>query len=43
MGGGAKAVADAVRDGHVRSLDGQNHDIVPSVLAPLLLEFFGDS
>jgi pimeloyl-ACP methyl ester carboxylesterase len=43
MGDGAKAVAEAVPDGRVRRLDGQNHDIVPSALAPVLLEFFGDS
>jgi pimeloyl-ACP methyl ester carboxylesterase len=43
MGSGAKAVAEAVRDGHVRSMDGQNHDIVPSALAPVLMEFFGGS
>jgi len=43
MGSGAKAVAKAVRDGRVRCLDGQTHDIVPSALAPVLLEFFGDS
>ncbi len=43
MSSGAKAVAEAVRDGHVRCLDGQTHDIVPSALAPVLLEFFGDS
>jgi pimeloyl-ACP methyl ester carboxylesterase len=41
MGNGAKALADALPDGHVRALDGQNHDIVPEVLAPVLLEFFG--
>ncbi len=42
MGSGARAVAEAVRDGHVRRLDGQTHDIVPSALAPVLLEFFGE-
>jgi hypothetical protein len=26
----------------VRALEGQTHDIVPSALAPVLLEFFGD-
>jgi pimeloyl-ACP methyl ester carboxylesterase len=41
MSDAAKAIAAAVANGHVRSLDGQNHDIVPSVLAPVLLEFFG--
>jgi pimeloyl-ACP methyl ester carboxylesterase len=41
MGNGAKALAKALPDGRVRALDGQNHDIVPEVLAPVLLEFFG--
>lgn len=43
MGGGAEAVAEAVPNGRVRRLDAQNHDIVPSALAPVLLDFFGDS
>lgn len=43
MGSGATALADALPDGHVRRLDGQTHDIVPSALAPVLMEFFGDS
>jgi pimeloyl-ACP methyl ester carboxylesterase len=38
----AKALAEALPDGHVRALDGQSHDIVPAALAPVLLEFFGD-
>jgi pimeloyl-ACP methyl ester carboxylesterase len=38
---GAKALAKAVPHGRVRALVGQNHDIVPSALAPVLLEFFG--
>jgi pimeloyl-ACP methyl ester carboxylesterase len=42
MGAAAKALADALPDGHVRTLDGQAHDIVPAALAPVLLEFFGD-
>jgi pimeloyl-ACP methyl ester carboxylesterase len=42
MGNGAKALAAALPDGHLRALDGQNHDIVPAVLAPVLLDFFGD-
>jgi pimeloyl-ACP methyl ester carboxylesterase len=42
MGSGAKALAKALPDGHVRALPGQNHDIVPAALAPVLLEFFGD-
>jgi len=40
MGTAAKALAEAVRDGQVRALDGQTHDIVPTALAPVLLEFF---
>ena len=42
MGNGAKALAKALPDGNVRALDGQNHDIVPSALAPVLVDFFGD-
>jgi hypothetical protein len=42
MGNAAKALADTLPDGHVRSLDG-THDIVPSALASVLVEFFGDS
>jgi pimeloyl-ACP methyl ester carboxylesterase len=41
MGDGAKALAEALSDGRVRELDGQTHDIVPEVLAPVLLDFFG--
>jgi pimeloyl-ACP methyl ester carboxylesterase len=41
MGSGAKALARALPDGRVRALDGQTHDIVPSALAPVLVEFFG--
>jgi pimeloyl-ACP methyl ester carboxylesterase len=41
MGAGAQALAEALPDGHVRALAGQNHDIVPAALAPVLLEFFG--
>jgi pimeloyl-ACP methyl ester carboxylesterase len=41
MANGAKALAKALRDGRVRALDGQTHDIVPSALAPVLVEFFG--
>jgi pimeloyl-ACP methyl ester carboxylesterase len=42
MGTAAKALARALADGRVRGLDGQNHDIVPAALAPLLMEFFRD-
>ena len=41
MGPAAKALAGAIPDGHVKRLDGQSHDIVPSALGPVLLEFFG--
>jgi pimeloyl-ACP methyl ester carboxylesterase len=40
MGNGAKALAEAIPNGHVRALDGQTHHIVPAALAPVLLEFF---
>src|SRR2546428_534638 len=40
MGNTAKALAEAVQHGEARGLDGQSHDIVPSALAPILLEFF---
>jgi pimeloyl-ACP methyl ester carboxylesterase len=42
MGGGASALAKALLNGHVRALEGQTHDIVPSALAPVLMQFFGD-
>lgn len=41
MGNSAKALAKALPHGQVRALDGQSHDIVPSALAPVLMEFFG--
>jgi pimeloyl-ACP methyl ester carboxylesterase len=41
MGNAAKALANALPEGHVRALEGQSHDIVPEALAPVLLEFFG--
>lgn len=40
IGNAAKAVAKALPDGQIRALDGQSHDIVPTALAPVLLEFF---
>jgi pimeloyl-ACP methyl ester carboxylesterase len=40
MGKAAQASAAALPDGHHRALNGQSHDIVPSALAPVLLEFF---
>jgi pimeloyl-ACP methyl ester carboxylesterase len=36
----AQALADALPDGHVRFLDGQGHNVDPTVLAPALKEFF---
>ena len=33
-------LADAFPDGEVRFLDGQGHNVDPSVLAPALKEFF---
>jgi pimeloyl-ACP methyl ester carboxylesterase len=41
MGTGAKALAKALPEAHVRALEGQSHDMVPAALAPVLLEFFG--
>jgi pimeloyl-ACP methyl ester carboxylesterase len=40
MASAAKGLGEALPDGHVRALDGQTHDIVPTVLAPVLLDFF---
>lgn len=36
----ALALADAIPDGEVRFLDGQGHNVDPTVLAPALKEFF---
>ena len=36
----APVLADAIPDGQVRLLDGQGHDVDPTVLAPALKEFF---
>lgn len=41
MGSAANAMAKALPDGQVRGLDGQNHDIDPAALGPVLIEFFG--
>jgi pimeloyl-ACP methyl ester carboxylesterase len=35
----AQALADAIPDGQVRFLDGQGHNVDPTVLAPALKEF----
>jgi pimeloyl-ACP methyl ester carboxylesterase len=40
MAAGAKALAKALPEAHVRALEGQSHDMVPAALAPVLLEFF---
>jgi pimeloyl-ACP methyl ester carboxylesterase len=40
MGNSAKALARALPDGQVRGLDGQTHDIIATVLGPVLIEFF---
>ena len=37
----AQALADALPNGEVRFLDGQGHNVDPTVLAPALKEFFG--
>jgi pimeloyl-ACP methyl ester carboxylesterase len=36
----AQALADALPHGHLEILDGQGHDVDPSVLAPALIRFF---
>jgi hypothetical protein len=36
----AQALANAIPDGQVRFLDGQGHNVDPTVLAPALKEFF---
>ena len=36
----ATTLADAIPDAEVRFLDGQGHDVDPTVLAPALKEFF---
>ena len=36
----AQALADAIPDGQVRFLEGQGHNVDPTVLAPALKEFF---
>lgn len=37
-----EAVADAISNGQVRILEGQDHDTAPEAVAPLLEEFFKD-
>jgi pimeloyl-ACP methyl ester carboxylesterase len=36
----AQALADALPDGQVKLLDGQGHNVDPTILAPALKEFF---
>jgi pimeloyl-ACP methyl ester carboxylesterase len=36
----AQALADALPDGRTHTLPGQTHEVVPEVLAPLIVEFF---
>jgi len=36
----AHSLADALPEGHYRTLEGQTHDIVPAVVGPVLEEFF---
>jgi pimeloyl-ACP methyl ester carboxylesterase len=43
MGKAAQALVATLPDGRHSALDGQAHDIVPSALAPVLLEFFAGS
>jgi pimeloyl-ACP methyl ester carboxylesterase len=40
MRASAQALSDAIPGGEVRFLDGQGHDVDPTVLAPALKEFF---
>ncbi|MCW2641389.1 MAG: hydrolase, partial [Dactylosporangium sp.] len=37
---GAQALAGVLSDVQRRTLDGQDHDVAPEVLAPVLTEFF---
>jgi pimeloyl-ACP methyl ester carboxylesterase len=37
----ARALADALPDGQAKILEGQGHDVDPTVLAPALKDFFG--
>ena len=36
-----RALADLLPHAQGRSLEGQDHDVAPEVLAPVLVEFFG--
>lgn len=37
----ANAIADALRTAEVKTLEGQEHNVDPAVLGPVLAEFFG--
>jgi pimeloyl-ACP methyl ester carboxylesterase len=37
----AKAIANAMPNAEVKSLEGQEHNVDPTVLGPVLAEFFG--
>jgi pimeloyl-ACP methyl ester carboxylesterase len=41
MGEAAQALVDALPDGQRRTLEGQEHNVDPNALAPVLVEFFG--
>jgi hypothetical protein len=36
----ARALADVIPQGQHRTLEGQEHNVDPAVLAPVLVEFF---
>ena len=36
----ARALSEAMPHGHLRVLEGQTHDVIPGVLAPVLVDFF---
>ena len=36
----ARALANTIPDGQHRTLEGQEHNVDPAVLAPVLVEFF---
>jgi pimeloyl-ACP methyl ester carboxylesterase len=42
MHNAAQAVAHALPNAKLRTLEGQTHDVTPEVLAPVLVEFFTD-
>jgi pimeloyl-ACP methyl ester carboxylesterase len=41
MGEAAQALVEALPDGRRRTLEGQEHNVDPNALAPVLVEFFG--